>query len=226
MNKDNYVGLVIVIAFIVIYILAITTSGNAANESVITEMSMWAAWVQAGAAIITLCIMVWLGIRQNKLAEQQKELAERQNELVQKQVNLDLYERRFRLFDNLRVLLNSVAETEMPRDPRNLQNINGIYNKIIKLLEVYRKNKNKIGSVFLLTDELNQWMESVVGEIGEYLTILRGENIGVNQMDDATFYGKHFSRWNNDVMDKKNVLVHRAEEAAEKFKECLDFRNI
>jgi len=54
MNKNNYLGLILVLAFILIYSLAASGDVVCTNESErIAKMAMWGTRAQAGAAIIT-----------------------------------------------------------------------------------------------------------------------------------------------------------------------------
>lgn len=108
MNKNNYLGLILVLAFILIYSLATSGDVVCTNESErIAKMAMWGTWAQAGAAIITLGIMIWLGYRQN--------------ELVRKQISVDLYEKRYEVYSELLNLMEECGALEPIYDPHNFK---------------------------------------------------------------------------------------------------------
>ena len=91
---------VLIIVLILIYNLATGSAETVASSNTDpVVMATYAAWVQAVAAVITLAIMVWLGIRQNKLATEQQRFAKQQ-------ANFAFYEKRFKIYYDLLELIN------------------------------------------------------------------------------------------------------------------------
>lgn len=77
---------VLIIVLILIYNLATGSVETVAssNTETLTSLATYGTLVQAGAAVITLGIMVWLGIRQNAM--------------TRRQINIALFDKRYKLY--------------------------------------------------------------------------------------------------------------------------------
>lgn len=205
---------VLIIVLVLIYNLA-TGSVETVASSNTESLTSWATYgtlVQAGAAVITLGIMVWLGVRQNKLTK-------RQNELMQKQVNLALYKKRYKLYRQVlefnanvnRIQFpnkNNVFEYELFKEPACVEELEEIIENFCS---------NSWEREFLLPADIKSYIDSLINNANKYVHSLN-DPINNTQKEWVIYYER--------VKEAKKPFILKEKEIYEKFYSVLDFTNL
>jgi len=213
---------VLIIALIIIYYLATGSAETVAssNNESLTSWATYGTLVQAGAAVITLGIMVWLGIRQNKLTQ-------RQNELMQKQVNLVLYETRYEIYLQTIKLLDVISHyTQLPtkksvlpmEQNTRLKDMKQYIEEVGKLFCDYEKETSK--KEFLFNEDVLDYIKYIKKdvEIFESLVIQKINDIPTEELPPLVL--------DTDIFNKLVGLEREINIAKKVFMPYLDFKNI
>lgn len=191
---------VLIIVLILIYNLAtgsVETVASPNNES-LTSWATYGTLVQAGAAVITLGIMVWLGIRQNAM--------------TRRQINLSLYEKRYKIYTSIEKIVKDFLELEKPsrKNPDELLLECGEYRETGSLYKEYVDEIKKLPARYLLDDEgIN-----IISEIQAHMVSF------MNEVDQDKII-------NDEAICKAEIRLEAdLKELQDYFLRYLDFRNI
>ena len=209
MNKNNYLGLILVIASILIYSLATSGDVVCTNESErIAKMAMWGTWVQAGAAIITLGIMIWLGYRQN--------------ELVRKQISVDLYEKRYEVYSELLNLMEECGSLKPIYDLKGNSQEQTEY--IFQANEFWFKIKPVSEKIpFLFEKQSSENLMEIIEKEIKALDNLITFNIERMNQVYTNYDSMDTEAWERNKQEKENKVRQIKEEFKTAFKEYLSF---
>lgn len=182
---------------------------------------------QALAGIITLVVMVWLGKKQNAIAERQKEITERQKEMTRKQFKFSLFEKRYNLYIEILDMINQSISDEPQYDPANLKG-----NCIESTEYNWRARENwfrlklaKEKIRFLFDDEFSEIMEASVEKAIKHSDELI--KIHLNHFNDVyTKSDIDELKWCREIQDKQKAARDIRDEVASKFKKYLSFENL
>lgn len=190
---------VLIIVLILIYNLATGSVETVAssNTETLTSLATYGTLVQAGAAVITLGIMVWLGYQQK--------------EMTRRQVNLSLYEKRFEIYQQVLKFyyyieeVKSLDQSSKELDKKSLyeidKNINGF-------------NGDSFERKFLLDDKVIQFIEDFRDDARKFHTLLCRADMK-DPKDSALLNLK------DELSDK-----YSEEKIYLRFKHILDLKNI
>lgn len=191
---------VLIIVLVLIYNLA-TGSVETVASSNTESLTSWATYgtlVQAGAAVITLGIMVWLGIRQNAM--------------TRRQINLSLYEKRYEIYTSIEKIVKDFLELEKPsrKNPDELLLECGEYRETGSLYKEYVDEIKKLPARYLLDDEgIN-----IISEIQAHMVSF------MNEVDQDKII-------NDEAICKAEIRLEAdLKELQDYFLRYLDFRNI
>ena len=130
---------------------------------------------QVLAALMTLMFMGWLGIKQNKISKQQTCLAEEQKEMTRRQINLDLFDKRYKIYMECMSFLDEFAyeNTEIidyssvgiEVEPEKWKD----YTKKIEK-EACRFQENIQQKAFLFDDEALTYISYIFGMVTKLIT--------------------------------------------------------
>ncbi|MFL0196990.1 hypothetical protein ACJDU8_15695 [Clostridium sp. WILCCON 0269] len=164
------------------------------------QATVWATIVQAIMAVIMLFVTMYLGIRQNKS--------------IKRQINLSLYEKRFKIYNAIKVLICSVQHVDLPKS-RDEQ-FGEFANKIGECLQVFWKDSSE--RTFLIGDKLNKYVNSIEKKISDYSKLIAN-----NPPPEG---GPEYMLWFEKINKERSSLIFLIDEVTENFKICLDFKKI
>jgi len=204
---------VLIIVLILIYNLAtgsVETVASSSNES-LTSWTTYGTLVQAGAAVITLGIMVWLGYQQKAM--------------TRRQLNLSLYEKRYKIYREIEdtlekefLFLKFPNQEEANIEPVNSKKyVDSLYKKISNLKSSIRER------TFLLDDDTNKIIDQSLEEISNIIT-----NIGMIYFDkEYNIKGKErVSVQYNDANLERSKVIALMDNIHKSFENVLDFKEI
>lgn len=158
--------------------------------------------IQASTAIIMLivaCITTYL--------------AKQQSKSMQIQINLNLYEKRFKIYNSLNILITSVLKVPLPKDELEVQKF---IDQIGNCLHIFGRDSAE--KIFLIDDELKIYINYIENEVKKYCSVVA--NKAPSESGAECIY------WLDEVTIKKQHLLSLLDEVPKKFKKCLDFKKI
>ena len=183
------------------------------------DTNVVAAWATV-MSVVVAGIAVIFTRKQNLNTELQLQSMQLQNrnmelqtKMMQTQINLSLYKKRFDIYVSLIILLESVLYVSLPKDIADTQRF---IEEITKALQVYWKNSRE--KMFLIDDDLNEYINSVEDKIRNYV-----QTVTVNLPPDL---GPEYGPWFAKNTSQKNEFLRILDEVPKKFKKCLDFKEI
>lgn len=175
--------------------------------------------VQAVAAFLSFLAMVYLGYNQYKLSKQQTRLAEEQKEMTRRQINLALYEKRYKIYNQVLQFTSAVRLIHVPNRDDILDN--GLYispNCAEKLAEsVSTFYSASWERQFLLSDEINNYIDGLVENAGQYHKSL---------MTPITTEWRDWEKYVDQNYAAHEKFSFNEKEIYEKFAAVLDFKKI
>lgn len=175
---------------------------------------------QALAAIITLGVMIWLGKKQNEIAETQKEM-------TRKQFQFSLFEKRNNLSTEILDTINNNIADEPIYDPDHLQgNCNESTEYRWRARENWYKLKAAKEKVSLLFDEefsktIETLVEKAIKNSDELI------KIHINHVNEVYIKpDRNEVKWCTKIQDKQKEARDIRDELASKFKKYLSFENL
>jgi hypothetical protein len=174
---------------------------NLDNQTAI-NMTVLSSVVQAVMAVL-------MGI----VAYSARSLAKQQNNNMLIQINLDLYEKRFKIYTSLTKLIDSTLSLQLPKDTMDLTRF--INQGAENLKTFWQESKER---TFLIDDELNDYINYVEKKVQVYLTTIAS--------NPPPKDGAEFVAWLTKMQREEMAFLKLYEEIPQKFKKCLDFRKI
>ena len=204
---------VLIIVLILIYNLAtgsVETVASSSNES-LTSRATYGTLVQAGAAVITLGIMIWLGIRQNAM--------------TRRQLNLSLYEKRYKIYREIEdTLEKEFLFLKFPnQEGANAKHINfqeyvdPLYKKINNLKSSTRER------TFLLDADVNEIIDKTFQIVINIVTNIA--EIYFSREYDSDEKARGISQY-NDANSERNKIIPLMDTIHKYFENVLDFKEI
>jgi flagellar basal body P-ring protein FlgI len=204
---------VLIIVLILIYNLAtgsVETVASSSNES-LTSWATYGTLVQAGAAVITLGIMIWLGIRQNAM--------------TRRQLNLSLYEKRYKIYREIEdTLEKEFLFLKFPnQEGANAKHINfqeyvdPLYKKINNLKSSTRER------TFLLDADVNEIIDKTFQIVINIVTNIA--EIYFSREYDSDEKARGISQY-NDANSERNKIIPLMDTIHKYFENVLDFKEI
>lgn len=141
-------------------------------------------------------------------------LTRQQNKSISVQINLNLYEKRFKIYSSLEVLINSILRISLPKEG-DLE-VQRFTLQISDYLQTFRKDSGE--RIFLIDDELNEYINSIENKIKEFSTKVS------NTLPPSS--RSEYIHWYDRLTKEKNEFFPLLDEVPQKFKNCLDFKKI
>lgn len=204
---------VLIIVLILIYNLAtgsVETVASSSNES-LTSWATYGTLVQAGAAVITLGIMVWLGYQQKAM--------------TRRQLNLSLYEKRYKIYREIEdTLEKEFLFLKFPnQEGANAKHINfqeyvdPLYKKINNLKSSTRER------TFLLDADVNEIIDKTFQIVINIVTNIA--EIYFSREYDSDEKARGISQY-NDANSERNKIIPLMDTIHKYFENVLDFKEI
>ncbi len=171
-----------------------------------------ASVIVGGVQAIFSGVMLYFTCRLTEFSRQQAENTRMQTHNMQTPINLSMYEKRFKVYRSIIVLINSTVELPIPQNETDwVKFVDDISNN---LKTYWRDSREKI---FLLDTDLNEYMKSIEEQIRKYAKT--GYPKELNSYEE-------YAMWSEKINDEQSKLVFLSDDVTEKFKKCLDFKNI
>lgn len=168
------------------------------------------ATIEATSAMI---VQAWADVFMVILAFVTTYVVIQQNRSVKVRINLALYDKRFKIYNTIELLINSVVNVSPPQNEADVQRFS---DEIGAFLQIFRDDSKE--RIFLIDDDLNMYINSIDEKISNFSKMI------VNNLRPNI--GSEYVFWYNNVMEEKNSFIHVLNELPDKFKSCLDFKKI